>query len=243
MKHRLWIFVLGALVAFQSHSFAGTVAGFGGSTEFTQILNNFQLGGIQIKEMIQVHNQLRQLNDMIKNGVPITDQMWNGAHSDLVRLAQLVQQGQALAYSAANIDQEFQKKFEEYGQYLSDELGVTSFKDKYNEWSRTNLGSIQSALQTTQVQSRELQTEQQTLSLLERKSSSASGRMQAIQVGNQIAAQQVRQQQKLRTLMMTQMQMQGAYMATQTEERTLLKAQNARLNQPNQTILGNERRY
>ena len=56
-------------------------------------------------------------------------------------------------------------------------------------------------------------------------SQNSVGRLQAIQAGNQIAAQQVRQLQKLRQLMMTQMQMQSAFMATQSDKDAVQTAQ------------------
>jgi hypothetical protein len=47
-------------------AFAGSVGGFGGATEFTQILNNAQLAGIQLKNIQQVANQITQINNQIQ---------------------------------------------------------------------------------------------------------------------------------------------------------------------------------
>ena len=49
-------------------------------------------------------------------------------------------------------------------------------------------------------------------------SQTATGRMQAIQVGNQIAAQLVDEMQKLRQLLMTQIQVQSQYISEKQDK-------------------------
>jgi P-type conjugative transfer protein TrbJ len=55
--------------------------------------------------------------------------------------------------------------------------------------------------------------EDQTLATLVNQSQSAQGRLQAIQAGNQIAAQEVQQMQKLREMMNAQIQNESLYYA------------------------------
>jgi P-type conjugative transfer protein TrbJ len=55
--------------------------------------------------------------------------------------------------------------------------------------------------------------EDQTLTTLVNQSQSAQGRLQAIQAGNQIAAQEVQQMQKLREMMNAQIQNESLYYA------------------------------
>ncbi len=60
------------------------------------------------------------------------------------------------------------------------------------------------------------------------RSQSAVGRQQAIQAGNEIAAQNVQQLQKLRDLVATQITLQGNYMAKQTEQEAVKDAASER---------------
>lgn len=224
-------------------SSAGGGGFFFGATEWTQIANNIQLAGLQYKELVQIYYQLRQLSNMTINGWRVPYQTWGNTQTQLMQLARIVREGQALAYSAANIDREFRNKFKNYDDYLNTHMGITDFSDKYEQWGRTNLDTIKASLKAANLQNAQFASEEQTLSVLQRQSETAQGRMQAIQAGNQIAAQQVRQTQKLRSLMMSQMQMQAAYMASETEEKSLKKSQRARLHKTNDTVLGNEGRY
>ena len=62
---------------------------------------------------------------------------------------------------------------------------------------------------------------------LESMGNTAQGRMQAAQVGNQLAAQAVRQTQKLRQLQMMQIQMQANYYAQQQDRQAMQAAAGA----------------
>src|SRR5207244_11281313 len=59
-------------------------------------------------------------------------------------------------------------------------------------------------------------TEQGRIQALQALSDSAEGRMQALQLGNMMAAEQLQQLVKLRQLMMAQINAQNVYMANQT---------------------------
>lgn len=198
---------------------AGSVAGFGGSTELTQIANNIQLVSSYVQQVQAYATQLQQYQIMVKNSLATPNQVWGNAASDLQALAKVVQQGQALAYSSANISTEFQNTFKGYQAPAG-----TNFKTDYQKWSRATLDSIKGAFEAAKMQSDNFATEEGVLQSLRAQSTSASGQMQAIQVGNQVAEQQVQQLQKLRQLMMTQMQSQNTYMAMQTDKSARARA-------------------
>lgn len=86
------------------------------------------------------------------------------------------------------------------------------------------MDSISGAMRSANLQATQFQTEETTMKSIERLSQNAQGRMEAIQAGNLIAAQQVGQMQKLRSLIMAQMQMQASFMSTQSSEKDQAKA-------------------
>ena len=99
-------------------------------------------------------------------------------------------------------------------------------------------------LASLEMQSDMFATEEQTLIALQVQSQTAAGRMQASQAGNLIAAQQVRQLQKLRQLQMAQMQMQAVYMARELDQQAAQQAARDRFMQSGRKpIIGDEKRY
>lgn len=213
-------------------AFAGSVGGNGGSLEVTQIANHLELVK-QVYELEYQSNKIRDqlqrqtdmVNDMKVQGRSISDPEWGRASSDLQDLSNIVRQGESLAYSASNTDATYRQKFQGYD-YYSREKNTTpsTFSDRYADWSKVNSDSISSSMKAANLQSAQFQTEYQTMRSIQNLSRSSKGRLEAIQVGNMIAAQQVGQMQKLRSLMMAQMQMQAAFMSTQTSEKDQGKA-------------------
>ena len=225
---------------------AGSVAGTGGSTEVTQILNNTQL----LKENAELieHTMVlkSQLDDMQRNSTGLTSFSWSSAADDLRRLAAMARQGQAMSYGAANQDAAYRNKYPGYSSYVREQTGSTQrFSDRYDDWSKTNVATITSAMQAAQLQESQFATEDQTMRQLEHLGETAMGRQQALQVGHQIAAQQVRQTQKLRALIMAQMQMQANYMAKESNNQDVQTAEGKKYFDKSQvhTQIGDEQSF
>ncbi|NQY75143.1 MAG: P-type conjugative transfer protein TrbJ [Candidatus Margulisbacteria bacterium] len=210
------------------------------ATEWTQIANNIELIDVAIKEAQQVANQIQVIKNMTDNTLSVPNQIWGNTMDQLMRLNQVVQDGHALAYSMSNIDEVFASRYLGYKKYQQLQLNDDGYVTQYQVWSRTNQDTIRASLKAANLQSQQFNDEEETLNQLEQMSESSHGRLQAIQVGNQIATQQVRQTQKLRQLMMSQMQMQGAYLATQTDMQDAENARNS--SEISRTIVGNEER-
>lgn len=198
---------------------AGSVGGFGGATELTQMANNVELANSYIKQAEAFALQFEQYQNMLQNTLNIPNQVWGMVMNDLSGIANLVKQGQALAYSSQNIGQQFVNTFKGF-QFPSG----FDFKTDYKKWSQTTLDSLKGALESANLQAQQFATEEGILSQLRSMSTSATGQMQAIQVGSQIAEQQVQQLQKLRQLMMLQLQSQNTYMAAQQQKQDTIQA-------------------
>jgi len=91
---------------------AGVLAGV--ATEWTQILNHVQLIMGYIRQGLQLENELRQYAEQLKTRSGIaTAALWSHP-ADLSQLSQVVQGGQALAYSMGNLDAQFRNTFPGY---------------------------------------------------------------------------------------------------------------------------------
>lgn len=218
MRKKLLVLSTVVLTATAPAAFAGSVAGNGGATEVTQLLNNVELVGQTAQQIQMVQNQLTQLMNEAKNLTASPMQIWGQAQADLNQLAGLVQQGQSLSYAAQNIDQLFKQQFPGYSSTPAGANG--GFSSKYQSWSRTALDSINSALNAAGMQASQFATERAAVQSIQGISAGSPGALQAIQAGNMIASSQVDQLQKLRQIMMSQQQAQASYMAYQVQQET-----------------------
>lgn len=191
--------------------FAGG-GGFTGATEWTQLLNNGQL----IKIFDNSVDQLTGIRDTLKNAENNTlllkgdSYYWSNIEQNLIQLASIVQRNQSIAYSSQNAADLFAQKYPGWS--------ADTTKANYKDWSQNTLDMIRGSLAAANLQSSQFADESSTLGALRTLSKSPQGRLQAIQVGNQIAVEQVAQTQKLRQLVMSQMQAQSAYMASQEQK-------------------------
>jgi P-type conjugative transfer protein TrbJ len=177
------------------------------ATEFTQILNHAQLVLAYIRQGLQFETEIAMLANMLRNTKNLSPQKFGQIQADINALAQVVQGGQALAYSLGNLDQLFRKTYPGYA------TNPTVYYTNYQKWSQTTLDTTLGALRAVGLQSQQLQSEQSVINSLESMSQSADGQMQALNVLGQISDQQVQQLMKLRELMMADMSSKQAYQA------------------------------
>jgi P-type conjugative transfer protein TrbJ len=181
------------------------------STETTQLANYAQLLAQYIRQGEQLRQQILQLHEMVRNGKPLPNQIFGSVMADLNQLAAIVQGGRALAYSMANLDGEFRSRFPGYG------YKTGAYYRDYRVWSQTALDTSLSTLRAAGLQGQQLQSEQAVLAALRTMAMSADGRMQAIEVGNQISEQSVEPLMKLRQLMLADLQSKQAFQAAQMQ--------------------------
>ena len=197
-------------VAVPTESDAGVIAGV--ATEWAQILNHVQLVLTYIRQGIQLETQMQQLAEQLKQGRGSPQQIFGSIQQDLSQLAQIVQGGQALAYSMANLDAQFRSTFPGYSSRTS------GYFNDYQKWSQTSLDTTLSTLRAVGLQGQQLNSAQSVLAQLRMMSTGAAGEMEAAQVGNQIAEQQVEQLMALRQLMLVDLQSKQAYQAEQIQK-------------------------
>ncbi len=211
-----------------------------GATEFTQILNNAELvglagqSGIQIDNQVtqiahqveQIQNQLRIYENMLQNTLKLPDQVWGQVEDDLAQLQSIVGQGEGIAFSMGNVDDVLKQRFQSYSDFLEDPLNGADFSSAYQSWSETNRDTIAGTLRAANLTAEQFSSEEGTMAQLRSMSGTAVGQMQALQVGHQIASQQVAQMQKLRGLVSQQMTMMGTWYQSEQTLRDNAQAEN-----------------
>lgn len=212
---------------------AGAITGQ--ATEWTQLLNNSELVGLvgqsaeQIQNQVtqitqlaeQIQNQIRIYENMLQNTLQLPDHIWSQVENDLSRLQSLVNQGQGIAFSMGNIDDVLKQRFQSFGEFQSGLADGQDFSSSYQDWSDTNRDTIASTLRAAGFTAEQFGSEEATMGQLRSMSQSAVGQMQALQVGHQIAAQQVAQSQKLRGLVSQQMTMMATWYQSEQASKDL----------------------
>jgi P-type conjugative transfer protein TrbJ len=210
---RVVVFVVAFSMLFvgaPAQSDAGVIAGV--ATEWTQILNHVQLIQAYIRQGLQLANELKHYQLALKESLVQPNQVFGVIQQDLGQLSQLVQGGRALAYSMANLDAQFRNTFTGYG------FRTQGYYQDYQKWSQTSLDTTLNSLKAAGFHGQQLQSQQAILAALRAQSTGAGGEVQAIEVGNQIAEQQVEQLMALRQLMLVDLQSKQAYQAEQIQK-------------------------
>ena len=210
----------------------------GQATEFTQLLNNGELvnlvgqSGQQIGNQVtqitqlaeQIQNQLNIYKNMLQNTAQLPTHIWGEVEQDLGQLKSVVNQGQGIAFSAGNIDDVLRQRFQSFADFKSGLPNGDSFSTMYQGWSTTNQDTIAGTLKAAGLTAEQFSSEEATMGQLQSMSESADGQMKALQVGHEIAAQQVAQMQKLRGLVSQQMTMMGTWFQSDQAEKDLAQA-------------------
>ncbi|WP_371349330.1 P-type conjugative transfer protein TrbJ [Ancylobacter sp. IITR112] len=242
-----------AMMAHASPAVSGSATG--GATEWTQLLNNGELVTLVTKSAEQINNQVTQITqlaqqiqnqlriyeNMLQNTAQLPNQIWGQVENDLNRLRSLAAQGQGIAFSMSNADDVLKQRFQSYADFKTNLPSGASFASTYQNWSTTNRDTIAGTLKAAGLTAEQFSSEESTMSSLRTMSQSADGQMKALQVGHQIAAQQVAQFQKLRGLVSQQTTMMGTWLQSEQADKDLAQARREQFfNAPVNSVRGGE---
>ncbi|MDP3008241.1 MAG: P-type conjugative transfer protein TrbJ [Methylococcales bacterium] len=167
----------------------------------------------------QTQNLINQLEVMRTQAARLNANTPFSQTSNLLRgLMGIVNQGQALGYDIGNITKKFETQYPGF-------KTQGSYYDNYGNWSKTTSDSIRSALMSAGLQMGNFETESATSDTLRTMNHSATGQMQAIQIGNAVSSEMLDEMRKLRQLNTSQMQAQNAYLLNQQQKNDSQQAQ------------------
>lgn len=184
---------------------------------WTQALEKVEAVNTQI-------NTAKQLQDSLQQAMSLPGNMFKDIGNDLRQVIGVYQNAKSLGRDMANMDQKFKQEYQGYANYL-ESIGkgesYSMMPVRYEKWATTGLDNVRTAIMAAGMNISSFDDETEMLNQIVQRSSTSVGRMQAIQAGNEIAAQNVQQLQKLRDLMQTQITMQANYMAVETERQAI----------------------
>ena len=192
-------------VAIPVYAIAGSVAGTGGATEVTQLLNNVQLGQQTQSLAQQVTTTLQQLQVLQQqlqyaqqNLITAPQQIWGIAQSDLARLISLAGQANTITYAAGVNQQQFNQLYPGY------QGAQTTQTNQYSGLLTSSFAAQQSAIQNAGLNISQFATERAAIQTIQSTSANSPGALQAVQAGNMLTSQIIDQMQKVRVLIADQ---------------------------------------
>lgn len=178
---------LGAALSMPNAHASGVVAG---ATEFTQIMNNVELVSIYSAEVEQVARQLQMYTNMVQNTNQLPIQMWSSVESQLASLVNAITSVNGVVNATENALAQTKQQFGDGGL-------LDNYEIRLRSWNQGVNNQIGTALRNMGMNANQFQTRQQALSQIQAASQSATGRMQVLQAGNQIAGLMVNEMQSL----------------------------------------------
>ena len=163
-----------------------------------------------INELTMIQNQVQQLQYDAKNTQGLSLQEWDNASNALLQLSNAINQANALTYMNSS---HFSTTYPGYSV-----PATNNYSANYQGWVQTNQATMNGTLnqlnQSYQQQAQEASLDQ----LLANQAQNPKGRMQAIQVGNEIAAEEVAQLQKIKATLLAEGSAQAEYYAYQSQK-------------------------
>lgn len=214
--------VFTALLLVMPVAWSGDIA-----TERTQaatlgVITTLQTATSKIQETVDRINTLENTAGELVRDIPGMVERIPGVEDVFVLMREIesvIEAGTDLAYSSDNLETFMLDRFQTYDDYLQaiiDDGGIirASFETRFKDWNSGHRDAIRSIMKAHGIHSDALATEETRLQTLASLSSESEGRMQAAQIGHQIAIEEVKQIHKLRELMMEQNNLHASYFAT-----------------------------
>ena len=162
--------------------------------------------GTQIAQQVrQLEHELRMLRNMALNTATAESVAWADVRTALQSLGRVVEIGLAIPYTAENVAAVFQARFPGYEP-------PASWSDSYRSWTTSVLDTLRGTLASAGLNVADAASVQAALDGLRAASDGTRGRLEALQIGNQIASLQVEEMAKLRQLVAAQINAQNAYL-------------------------------
>lgn len=195
-------------------------------TEWTQLTNKLQLAQSYSEQIRQTLNQVKMIDDQIKNTKALANGEWGNTFEQIERLNALARHGQSIAYSASNLTSEMDRRYKGY-QNWQREITPQQYESHYQQLTQSMGDSAGAALMVANGIYHQRNETEILLNRIESRSQTATGRMEAIQAGNELSGQIIRQLQQISTLLSAQIQQTSTFIQAENEKEQLAEAQSS----------------
>ena len=209
----------GLAVALALAPHVALAGGFTGmATEWTQLLNNAELGkiiGLETRsldvetqslaaETRQLQTQLQALEIMRRNIAVLPDHAIGNVIEPVVRLRRIASQAGSIAVNGRSMDAFLRSDLITDPLYERDGLDRAKVAERYDAWSAQWQGSMETNLQQTGFTLQDVESEAQLIDRIQSRMGTEEGQMQVLQAANLVSASMARQLNDLRRITATQ---------------------------------------
>ena len=190
----------------------------GAATEWTQLLNNAELGKILSIESRSLHTetqslaaetrqlqtQLQALEIMRRNVRVLPDHAIGNVIAPVTRLNRIARQAGGLAIDGRNLDTFLRSDLIKDPRYDRRGLDRANLSASYDAWTTQWNGSMETNLRQSGFTLEDVETEARLIDRIQSRMGTEEGQMQVLQGGNLVAASMARQLNDLRRITATQ---------------------------------------
>jgi len=160
------------------------------------------------QQATQLQHEINMLTDMARNSAPAQTAGWGDLQAVLGSLSRVLQIGQSISYTLQNSGAVYRQRFPGYA-------APNNWLAQYDTWSRTALDTLAATLAAAGANANDAAGIDASLASLRTTNEGAQGRLEAIQIGTQVASLQVAELAKLRQLVAAQINAENAYLGAQ----------------------------
>jgi P-type conjugative transfer protein TrbJ len=180
---------------------------------------------VHLNTLSQLEKQAALLQNALKNTTALPNFKSGNGLADIRAVTAILAQAKSLSYASSNLDAQFAQKFKDYNGYAASRLDNQTMAAKYQQWSADANSSAQTGLKAAGLQARQMEGDEEAqMQALESQARSAQGALDAQQTALALSIETVRQLQKLRQLVMLNMQLAANYAQNEQDRTTAERA-------------------
>ena len=185
-----------------------------------------------LKQIEQYQLQLQQYEDQIRNSLAPSAYLWDEANQIMEKVVGTIDTLENYKQQAGSIDA-YLAKFQDVSYYRSSpcfgpngctEEQMQALRQSQTAGSQAQKWANDAAIKGIELQQKQLQQDADNLVRLQGSVESAEGRMEAIQLANQLASEQAAQLMQIRSLLLAQQAAEVARLQADADKEAMAKA-------------------
>ncbi len=177
------VVLLGASVPRPAHAQAA-VACVNCATSWTQLMQYGDQARQLATQLQQRITQLQQYANMVQNTVALPYQVWGAVQGEIVQVRNLANAASLLSGNAGGMA----TRLSSVSGYANQASNLANVGSRFDMWQQTIGNNVTTLGRTLGLQANQQQTNAALIERMQAQSGSATGQMQAIQAGNQLAS-------------------------------------------------------
>ncbi len=161
----------------------------------------------QLRQQIQSYGlQIQQYSNMVTNTVALPQQAWGTVQSDIMQVRNLSNAASLLSGNAGSMT----GRLSSLSGYANQAANLGNISGQFTQWQQTIGNNVSTLGRTLGLQQSQQQSDAALLAQLQAHSGSATGQMQAIQAGNELASANAAQLMQIQATLTATAQMMAA---------------------------------